>query len=357
MRNKKAVFIIPNLQGNGAEKFVLSIYNGLNKLKGVECHIVCFEDRIEHNLPPDINLHVVTPPDLKGLKRLFKRKEQAKFIEGYINRVIGPPDIILSNLTSADKITKHFDSSNVYHVIHSTTSIEHLKNRTGLKRLIAKIKIERIYSRHNRICVSQGAAKDLSENFRLPGVNHVIYNPVNIEEVSALSKYEPPSFSDKDYFVHIGKFNDAKRHDRLINAYKISNIEQCLVLLGKGPKEKQIRDLVEELDLSDKVIFAGHQKNPYPTLAHAKGLILSSDYEGLPTVILEALSVGVPVISTDCNSGPREILPPISLSDLNERSLAEKIRQLSNETEKFKCELDKKFLIQTAVDEYYSLII
>ncbi|KAB2823519.1 glycosyltransferase [Aliivibrio finisterrensis] len=356
MKNNKAIFIIPNLQGNGAERFVLSIYNGLSKLKGVECHIICFEECIEYNLPEDINLHIVSPPKIKGFRSFIKRKLQAKFIENYIIAEIGIPDIILSNLTSADKLTKYFTLPKVYHVIHSTTSIEHLKSRIGFKRFLAKKKIESIYSKHDRICVSEGAAEDLNNNFTLPGINHVIYNPVNVEEIRILSQSTISQFENMKYFVHIGKFNDAKRHDRLIKAYKLANVDEHLILLGKGPKEQQARKLVNELGLSDKVIFAGHQQNPYPTLTASQGLILSSDYEGLPTVILEALSVGVPVISTDCNSGPREILPKSSLSRLNPNSLAKKISELSRETEKFKCKLDDKFRIETVVKEYYKLL-
>ncbi|MEG3222126.1 glycosyltransferase [Vibrio gigantis] len=355
MKKNKAVFIIPTLQGNGAERFVLNIYNGLTELKNYECHIICFEDRIEYQVPDELNLHIVKLPKIKGIKALFKRKYQAQFAEKYIQNNIGSPDLILSNLTEADKITRYFNLSNVYHVIHSTTSIEHLKSRTGFKRYLAKRKLESIYSKHDRVCVSKGAAEDLNINFSLPGSNHVIYNPVNVCEIKALSQQSASPFADDDYLIHIGKFNDAKRHDRLIRAYHLANINKKLVLVGKGPKEQQARSLVSELGLQDKVVFAGHQQNPYPTLAASQGLILSSDYEGLSYVILEALALNVPAISTDCNNGPREILPASALSQLDDQSLAKKIIQLSNTPHDFQLSLGAQFLTEHAIEQYSKL--
>ncbi|MEG3694215.1 glycosyltransferase [Vibrio coralliirubri] len=355
MKKNKAVFIIPTLQGNGAERFVLNIYNGLTELKNYECHIVCFEDRIEYQVPDELNLHIVKLPKIKGIKALFKRKYQAQFAEKYIQNNIGTPDLILSNLTEADKITRYFNLPNVYHVIHSTTSIEHLKSRTGFKRYLAKRKLESIYSKHDRVCVSKGVARDLDSNFTLPGANHVIYNPINIDEIKTLSQQDTSPFTGNDYLIHIGKFNDAKRHDRLIRAYHLANINKKLVLLGKGPKLESTRNLVRELDLQDKVVFAGHLQNPYPTLAASQGLILSSDYEGLPTVILEALCLGIPVVSTDCNSGPREILHKNALSELDDQALAKRIVQLADAPHNFQLVLGEHFQTEQVVAQYIKL--
>ena len=355
MKKNKAVFIIPTLQGNGAERFVLNIYNGLTELKKYECHIICFEDRVEYQVPDELNLHIVKLPKIKGIKALFKRKYQAQFVESYIQDNIGTPSLILSNLTEADKITRYFNLPSVYHVIHSTTSIEHLKSRTGFKRYLAKRKLERIYSKHDRVCVSKGVAKDLNNNFTLPGTNHVIYNPINTNEIKTLSQKDKSPFTGNDYLIHIGKFNDAKRHDRLIRAYHLANINKKLVLLGKGPKLESAQSLVRELGLQDKVIFAGHLQNPYPTLAASQGLVLSSDYEGLPTVILEALCLGIPVVSTDCNSGPREILHKNALSQLNDQSLAKKIVQLANAPHDFQLALGENFQTEQVVAQYIKL--
>jgi glycosyltransferase involved in cell wall biosynthesis len=80
------------------------------------------------------------------------------------------------------------------------------------------------------------------------------------------------------------------------------------MMLGQGEGETKLRSLAAELGISDRVIFAGFQADPSPFYAAADLFVLSSDLEGLPTVLIEALSFGLPVVSTDCPSGPAEIL-------------------------------------------------
>ncbi len=359
MKNKKiAVLIIPNLQGNGAEKFVLNMYQALETYQGYECHIICFGNIIEHDIDQNIRLHILElPKPKKLLDKLLNRKFESKYLEEYILNEIGQPAITLSNLTRSDKITKFFNIPNTFHVIHSTTSIEHLKTRSGLKRWIAIKKLESVYSRHECICVSQGVKEDLDSNFALKPNSYYIYNPVNQDEIMKLALQSIPQSSEgislpDNYFIHIGKFNDAKRHDRLIRAYSKSLISEKLLLVGKGPKYKEMKELVKSLNLEGKVIFFGQTPNPYPLIKNAKGLILASDYEGLPTVILEALCLHTPAISTNCKNGPKELLPSNSLCELNEEAITSLIQSLSNHPESHMGEFNKQFTLEVAAKSY-----
>ena len=122
-------------------------------------------------------------------------------------------------------------------------------------------------------------------------------------------------FENKFNFVHVGRFFPQKNHLNLIKAFSKLEYENIqLILLGKGGLEgdtfNQSKNLVEELGLQNKVIFAGFDNNPFKYLKKSQVFVLSSDFEGLPMVILEAMSVGLPIISTDCSTGPREILAP-----------------------------------------------
>lgn len=124
-------------------------------------------------------------------------------------------------------------------------------------------------------------------------------------------------FKDKFSFIHVGRFFPQKNHINLIRAFsKLNREDSQLILLGKGGEEgdtfNMSKKLVEELHLQDKVIFIGFDNNPFKYLKRSHVFVLSSDFEGLPMAILEAMSIGLPIISTDCSTGPREILSPSS---------------------------------------------
>ncbi|HIQ50620.1 MAG TPA: glycosyltransferase, partial [Nautiliaceae bacterium] len=111
-------------------------------------------------------------------------------------------------------------------------------------------------------------------------------------------------------FITIGRLESQKNHKLLINAIK--NINANLWIIGDGHLKKELEDMIKNLKLQDKVKLLGRQSNPYKFLAKADAFVFSSNYEGFPNVLLEALACELPIISTDCKSGPREILAPNS---------------------------------------------
>jgi CDP-glycerol glycerophosphotransferase len=120
------------------------------------------------------------------------------------------------------------------------------------------------------------------------------------EEVSAI----PPVASVRT-FVTAGRLSPEKNHVRLVRAFAIvhaANPDTRLVILGSGPQLGRLRALVDELELSGAVLLAGHQPNPYPMLAQSDCFVLSSDYEGQPMALLEALILGMPVVTTAFDS-------------------------------------------------------
>jgi glycosyltransferase involved in cell wall biosynthesis len=123
-----------------------------------------------------------------------------------------------------------------------------------------------------------------------------------------------------------------------LRAYAKSGITQKLLLLGDGPLKDSIQQLANELGIAEKIIFAGFHDNPYPIINDAKLSVLTSDYEGLPTVLIESLALKVPVLSTDCPSGPREILTgPLTkylIGDQDVNEISEKIKAVLQNTVK-----------------------
>lgn len=162
--------------------------------------------------------------------------------------------------------------------------------------------------------VSTGSAKDTAVLARLPLDRvKVLYNPIPQRpwpSEQALTEADQRWNSPKGgRILTVGSLNDAKNYPLLLQAFaRLAQPHTRLMFLGQGDNEKMLRTLAYELGISDRVIFAGFHADPSPYYASADLFTLSSDYEGLPTVLIEALSFGLPVVSTDCPSGPSEIL-------------------------------------------------
>jgi glycosyltransferase involved in cell wall biosynthesis len=203
---------------------------------------------------------------------------------------------------------KRYNHKNIYHTVHSTFSQSALKNKQGLKLFFRKRKLQNIYNNLDIITVSNGIQDDLLYTINIkPKSIQTIYNPVDIDTINQLSN-ETNIIQEQNYIIHIGRFAKVKRHDILLQAYKQSNIDAKLVLVGDGEEKENIINLIDRLDLKEKVILTGFLQNPYPVLKNARLLVLSSEYEGFGNVLIEALSLNIMIISTNCKSGPNEIM-------------------------------------------------
>jgi glycosyltransferase involved in cell wall biosynthesis len=165
------------------------------------------------------------------------------------------------------------------------------------------------------VAVSQGVAKDLSDTAHLPiGSIETIYNPVITPAMLASAKepLEHKWFASgaPPVILGIGKLEPQKDFPNLIHAFaKVRQVQHArLVILGWGPDRSELQALAEELGVEADVDLLGYVQNPYAYIARSTVFVLSSAWEGLPTVLIEAMALGKPVVSTDCESGPSEIL-------------------------------------------------
>ena len=165
------------------------------------------------------------------------------------------------------------------------------------------------------ICVSQGVADDLSGIVTLPTDKlHILRNPVVTPELAELAKAdvvhpwlragEPP------LILGSGGLRTQKNFSLLVRAFaKLRQDIVCrLMILGEGRQRQRLLQLADQLGVAESVALPGFVTNPYSYMAKAGLFVLSSDWEGSPNVLVEALAVGTPVVATDCPSGPREIL-------------------------------------------------
>ena len=347
---KKIVLAIFTLQGNGAERFALTLAKGLFDA-GHEAHIVYFKNIIDLPIPENIQLHFFDYQKYRVIPKFMRTGFAARAFDKFVLKHIGTPDLVLSNLYPVDFILAHSQLPNIHLVIHNTTSQEYAKQLTP--KFIEQLK--KTYLAKSCIGVSEGVTQDFRLLFGEQSQIKTIYNPIDVDVVRNAANEFIPEY--QDYIVHVGKFKQQKRHDILIQAYAKANVPQKLILVGTGELMEASRQLVKELNIEEKVIFAGFQKNPYPFIKHAKLMVFSSDFEGLGLVILEAVALGTPVISTDCPSGPSEILPSVNLVQVGDSDLlGKKIQDALSQNGNFKITLQKQFFTDVAVKSYVSLI-
>lgn len=197
----------------------------------------------------------------------------------------------------------------------NTISQEASHSSRRRQRMVPRL-VKRFYPWADEIvAVSRGAAEDLAGTTGLsPGRVLVVHNPIVTPELREMAAVplEDPWFEPgaEPVLVAVGRLSPQKDFPTLIRAVDLvrRNRPVRLVILGDGPERTPLEALVSDLGLSVAVRLPGWVQNPYPYMARAAAFVLSSRWEGLPSVLIEALFCGVPVVATDCPSGPREIL-------------------------------------------------
>lgn len=196
---------------------------------------------------------------------------------------------------------------------------------TGLAGGIARFLMRLCYPRASHvIAVSQGVANELSSRFAVPPAKiSVIANPVDGEKIERQMLGTCPIVIDGPYIIAMGRLVENKNFALLIDAFAASRFRGKLVIAGDGPLRFILEQQAASLGLQGRVVFTGFMENPFPLVAKAQIFILPSNAEGFPNGLVEAMSAGIAVVSTNCKSGPSEILAGVSEMDIDEMTLAE----------------------------------
>ena len=160
---------------------------------------------------------------------------------------------------------------------------------------------------------SQGVADELIDVFGArPKLVHPIHNGFDLQAIRHSARAHLPAQKDDLWIVTCCRLNDQKDFRTLIEAFaRINSLPNAkLIIVGDGPERSAIENLVDRYRLTDKVLLAGYQPNPFPWIQSADVFVLSSHYEGFGNVIVEAFALGVPVVASDCRYGPAEIIQP-----------------------------------------------
>ncbi len=308
---KKLAILISFSGDGGVEKMMINLLEGLIS-QGADIDLLVIKDRPPHfaRIPETVNVIKLGP----GSASLCK-KPLADYLKAH------QPDVLLAAKHRALKLAiraRQVSEVNTRIVgqLHTHTS-EFLKHKLWAKRVIWLASMRKLYHRaDNIIAVSQGVADDILHITRMdPRKLSVIYNPVVTDELTSLAN-EPvdhPWLNQSDgtpVIVAAGRFNIQKDFITLIRAFALLRKQRpCrLIILGKGDLLGAYQALSNKLGISDDIFFPGFTLNPFSYMAKAQLFVLSSAWEGFGLVLAEAMAVGTPVVSTDCKSGPSEIL-------------------------------------------------
>ncbi len=359
-KSKHIAFFVPSLRGGGAEKMMIHLANSFAN-RGLQVDLIMAEDSGVYEMPKNVN---------KVCFKVSKLKYSSFPLIKYLH--YKKPYVLIATMEHASIIAvlANFlarSRTKIIARVANTLSLS-LQGTPLRRRLIRKYGAMFFYRFADRVVAnSKGSAEDLIKTLKLKRDKvKVIYNPTVTPDIFEKAKEEVDHkwLKNKKSLVllAVGRLHQQKDFPTLIKAFNKLKREAKLIILGEGEKRKELEKLIKELNLEDSVDIPGFVDNPYAYMARADVYVLSSRWEGLPNTLIEAIACGTPVVSTNCPSGPSEILENgkygklVPVGDTN--SLAEAIEEaLENPIDKEVLqERGKYFSVERAAGEYLNLI-
>jgi glycosyltransferase involved in cell wall biosynthesis len=187
-----------------------------------------------------------------------------------------------------------------------------IETRPGIGRSIRRSATCRAFKDADAlVAASDGVGRGLVQHFGAAAERvHVISNPVDVERIARRSRDPLPPQVRTPFILGAGRLTRQKGFDVLLRAFAAAHVqpEADLVLLGEGPERPALQALARELGIASRLSMPGFVENPWSYMARAAAFVLPSRFEGFASVVIEAMACGVPVIATDCDFGPREIV-------------------------------------------------
>ena len=362
-QKKRIALFLSYLGGGGAERVMLNLAGGFTQ-HGLQVDLVLSKAWGPHLWKVPSNIRIV---DLDASRPVLSLPRLVQYLTQ------NKPQALLSAMHYANEVAvlaKRLArvSTQVIVTEHNTLS-RSINQVKGLKRHLIPLGIRYLYPlADNIVTVSEGARNDLQQ-WMNPTTAEVkaIYNPVitpDLHEKAALA-VDHPWFAEGEppVILGVGKLEPQKDFATLIQAFaKVrSQLASRLVILGWGPDQTRLEDLINHLGLTEDAVLLGYVDNPYAYMARASTFVLSSAWEGLPTVLIEAMALNIPVVSTNCKSGPEEILHhgkygylvPVGDSDTMAQSITSVLRGDHPSIDPGGL---KQFELQGSVEQYLKLM-
>ncbi|MDI5934353.1 glycosyltransferase [Halomonas kalidii] len=365
MNRPDLAIFLPSLRGGGAERVMLTLAKGLVD-RGVTVELVLADavGPYMEEVPSCIPVSNLKSPrvvrSMPGLVRYLRRRRPRAIMSGLERANIAA---VLATMVARVNTRKIL-------TVHNTLS-RTVDSSLSLRERIIPSLVRLLYPRADAIvAVSKGAESDLVRWAGVPEERvQTIYNPVLLPDlaVRAAESVDHPWFSDgaPPVVLGVGRLSPQKDFSTLLKAFAIQRRHQLarLVILGEGEERSRLLTLARELGIEEDLWMPGFVDNPYKFMSRASVFALSSAWEGLPTVLIEVLACGTPVVATNCPSGPQEILEggrwgrlvPVGDAAALGRELVEAINHLPDGV-RDESHL-QRFEISCVVDQYYELLM
>ena len=319
--NKNAIVMaIPSMSGGGAERVALNLINNWPELDVSPVLLLtsaCGEylDAVNDTVPV---IRLEANPSITNSLNYARALKAA----------LAPyqPSAIVSHLVSLNRLLLRARRLGAFSA--PLTVVEHNDieryfeqcRRSPLATALLKRETAWLYAGAQAVVgVSQGVADQVRQSLGLPAAKvKVVYNPVDSAAVTAGRDAQPAERFATEFMslprpiiISAGRLHPQKAFADLIRAYALLPVRErgSLVVLGQGPLDAELRQMVLSLGLEGAVHLPGFTANPWWYLWRADLFALSSHWEGYPMILLEALACGLPIVATDCDYGPREIIP------------------------------------------------
>jgi N-acetylgalactosamine-N,N'-diacetylbacillosaminyl-diphospho-undecaprenol 4-alpha-N-acetylgalactosaminyltransferase len=309
---QKIALVINSLTRGGAETVLMDLANQFRK--EYEVHIILLEEVIKFEIAKNIKLHVLDKPNRNSIFKPLNISKYAKQLVMYLKaNNIEYSISFLERSNFINGCAKDYYPQ-LKNIITVNTALSQWYTRTALRGIPGRFLVKKYYKRAEKvICCSDYVKNEMEVLFKVPHQKLVrIYNGIDLQKIKTLSSVPLDTKPAGYNFIHVGSFSKVKNHQVLLDAFELfllTNRKAKLTLIGKGPLAQEIKNKIYATEaLKNNVVFKGYVENQYNIMAASDCFVLSSNFEGLPTVILEAFACNINVISTDCISGPRELL-------------------------------------------------
>lgn len=346
----KILVLHGHLSMGGEERILLNVLKNLVELNYNVDLLITWDygenNLFENEIPEEVNYEFLFRSyngKNRIIKEIFRLRKKINYLKKVEKRIKEKNYDIVIDYSSNLLKYKNFD------IAIPVFSWVHFSLTFGEKLSIEKVeKYKKQYKKYDKILAICDTMRD--EFIEILGMDknkvELVYNPINLEIIQKKSENVNPKYENylkEDYFLQVSRLTHQKQPEHLVDIYyklKQLGIKEKLYFIGNGKKIELIKQKIKEYKLENDVILLGQIENPYPFFKNAKLFLHTAKYEGLPTVLLESLTFGVPVVAYDCPTGPKDILGKNSeygeLIPLNDKdTFVKKVYELMNNNTKY----------------------